>query len=184
MPDSFLTITTRFAILRWRHLPQQQWKDMPACDARCATWKTQVSKGLANILETTNFVSPEGSYHESLDYMRITWAALTLLAEFQRTTTGVDPAQSLLHVSQHRQHLSLQIASRWHAFARRRQRISHPRSAGHGGHRICGESLQRSLRRMAACVTVDFSQRQWVIPVLEFLWDDPRSHAARSCACH
>ena len=27
-----------------------------------------------------------------MDYMRITWASLVLLAELQRTTTGVDPA--------------------------------------------------------------------------------------------
>ena len=52
----------------------------------------QVAKCLANILETTNLVSPEGSYHESMDYMRITWSCLTLLAELQRTTTGIDPA--------------------------------------------------------------------------------------------
>src|SRR5207249_12164740 len=45
-----------------------------------------------NILETTNVVSPEGSYHESMDYMRITWASMVLIAELQRTTTGVDPA--------------------------------------------------------------------------------------------
>ena len=64
------------------------------CGTRCDTWRKQVSTGLENILETTNFVSPEGSYHESLDYMRITWSAMTLLAELQRTTTGVDPAQT------------------------------------------------------------------------------------------
>ena len=56
------------------------------------TWLEKVSKGLANILETTNVVSPDGSYHESMDYMRITWASLILVAELQRTTTGVDPA--------------------------------------------------------------------------------------------
>ena len=53
----------------------------------------KVPKGLTNILETTNVVSPDGSYHESMDYMRITWASLMLIAELQRTTTGVDPAQ-------------------------------------------------------------------------------------------
>ena len=62
------------------------------CNDRCSTWRAQVTKCLANVLETTNVVSPQGSYHESMDYMRITWASLTLLAELQRTTTGVDPA--------------------------------------------------------------------------------------------
>ena len=63
-----------------------------SCNNRCNSWRAQVAKCLANILETTNFVSPEGSYHESMDYLRITWASLILLAELQRTTTGVDPA--------------------------------------------------------------------------------------------
>src|SRR6266536_838949 len=55
-------------------------------------WREKVANSLANILDTTNVVSPDGSYHESMDYMRITWASLTMLAELQRTTTGVDPA--------------------------------------------------------------------------------------------
>jgi hypothetical protein len=62
------------------------------CNDSCSAWREKVSKCLANILETTKLVSPEGSYHESMDYMRITWACLTLLAELQRTTTGIDPA--------------------------------------------------------------------------------------------
>ena len=64
----------------------------PGCDERCGSWRDTIAKGLANILEVTNIVSPEGSYHESMDYMRITWASVVLLAELQRTTTGVDPA--------------------------------------------------------------------------------------------
>ena len=58
----------------------------------CKPWHEKIAKGLANILDTTNVVSPEGSYHESMDYMRITWASMVLLAELQRTTTGLDPA--------------------------------------------------------------------------------------------
>ena len=61
------------------------------CEA-CRPWHEKIATGLANILETTNVVSPEGSYHESMDYMRITWASMVLIAELQRTTTGVDPA--------------------------------------------------------------------------------------------
>jgi hypothetical protein len=63
-----------------------------ACDERRNAWRPKLAKGLANILETTELVTPDGSYHESLDYMRITWACLVLLAELQRTTSGVDPA--------------------------------------------------------------------------------------------
>ena len=62
------------------------------CASRCEAWLEKVTQCFANVLETTEFSTPEGSYHESMDYMRITWASLTLLAELQRTTTGIDPA--------------------------------------------------------------------------------------------
>ena len=65
----------------------------PSCGERCRQWRDKISACLANILDITQVVSPEGSYHESMDYMRITWASLVMLAELQRTTTGVDPAQ-------------------------------------------------------------------------------------------
>jgi len=142
------------------------------CDARCATWKTQVSEGLANVLETTNFVSPEGSYHESLDYMRITWAALTLLAELQRTTTGVDPAQSFpifRNISNTYLYKLLPDGT--------------PSREGDNEYPILdlqdtaviGYAVNRFKDSYSAWLLRNsgFFQRTWVIPVLEFLWDDP-----------
>jgi hypothetical protein len=64
----------------------------PSVEARAAPMRAQASRALDNILETTALVSPEGAYHESMDYMRITWAPLALMAELRRTTTGDDPA--------------------------------------------------------------------------------------------
>ena len=40
-------------------------------------------------------MDPEGGYHESMDYMRITWAPLALMAELRRTSTREDPARRL-----------------------------------------------------------------------------------------
>ena len=37
-------------------------------------------------------MNPDGGYHESTDYMRITWAPLAMMAEVRRTATGEDPA--------------------------------------------------------------------------------------------
>jgi hypothetical protein len=65
----------------------------PAVEARAAPLRAQAARALDNILETTALVNPEGGYHESTDYMRITWAPLALLAELRRTTTGDDPAR-------------------------------------------------------------------------------------------
>jgi hypothetical protein len=142
------------------------------CDARCTGWKAQVSKGLANILETTNFVGPEGSYHESLDYMRITWAALTLLAELQRTTTGVDPAQSFpifRNISNTYLYKLLPDGT--------------PSREGDNEYPILdlqdtaviGYTVNRFKDPYSAWLLRNsgFFQRKWVIPALEFLWDDP-----------
>ena len=50
-------------------------------------------RALDNVLETSGLVTPSGGYHESMDYMRITFAPLAMLAELRRTTTGDDPAR-------------------------------------------------------------------------------------------
>jgi hypothetical protein len=65
----------------------------PSVEARAAPMREQVRRALDNILETTDLVDPEGAYHESMDYMRITFAPLALMAELRRTTTGEDPAR-------------------------------------------------------------------------------------------
>jgi hypothetical protein len=65
----------------------------PSVEARAAPLRAQARRALDNILETTDLVDPEGGYHESMDYMRITFAPLALMAELRRTTTGEDPAR-------------------------------------------------------------------------------------------
>jgi hypothetical protein len=65
----------------------------PSVEARAAPLREKAARALDNILETTDLVNPEGGYHESMDYMRITWAPLALMAELRRTTTGDDPAR-------------------------------------------------------------------------------------------
>ena len=65
----------------------------PSVETRAAPMRAQARKALDNILETTDLVDPEGGYHESMDYMRITFAPLALMAELRRTTTGDDPAR-------------------------------------------------------------------------------------------
>lgn len=65
----------------------------PSVEARAAPLRERARRALDNILETTDLVNPEGGYHESMDYMRITFAPLALMAELRRTTTGEDPAR-------------------------------------------------------------------------------------------
>src|SRR5882724_3931258 len=66
----------------------------PSVADRCSDLRQRTQQAFDNILETTQLVTPEGSYHESMVYFRITLAPLALLAELQRTTTAVDPARS------------------------------------------------------------------------------------------
>jgi heparin/heparan-sulfate lyase len=64
----------------------------PSVEARAAPLREQAWRALDNVLEQTELVDPDGGYHESTDYMRITWAPLAMMAELRRTATGYDPA--------------------------------------------------------------------------------------------
>ena len=144
----------------------------PGCDSRCNTWRKQVSTGLGNILETTNFVSPEGSYHESLDYMRITWAALTLLAELQRTTTGVDPAQTF---SVFRNIGNTYLFKLLPDGTPSREGDNEYPVLDQQDTAVIGYMVNRFKDPYSAWLLrkSGFVPNKWVIPALEFLWDDP-----------
>jgi hypothetical protein len=144
----------------------------PGCGARCDTWRMQISRGLENILETTNFVDPQGSYHESLDYMRITWAALTLLAEMQRTATGVDPAQTF-SVFQNIGNTYLYKLLPDGTPSREGDNeypildLQDTAVIGYAVNRFKDPYCAWLLRKSG------FFADKWVIPALQFLWDDP-----------
>ncbi|MBS1851581.1 MAG: heparinase II/III family protein [Acidobacteria bacterium] len=144
----------------------------PGCGARCDTWRKQVSEGLENVLAASDFVSPEGSYHESLDYMRITWAALTLLAELQRTTTGVDPAQTF---SVFRNIGNTYLYKLMPNGTPSREGDNEYPILDHQDTAVVGYSVNRFKDPYSAWLLrkSGFFVSQWVVPVLEFLWDDP-----------
>jgi hypothetical protein len=64
----------------------------PSVESRARPLREHAWRALDNILEQTELVDPDGAYHESTDYMRITWAPLAMMAEIRRTATGQDPA--------------------------------------------------------------------------------------------
>jgi len=64
----------------------------PSVETRAAPLRERAWRAYDNILEQTALVNPDGAYHESTDYMRITWAPLAMMAEVRRTATGDDPA--------------------------------------------------------------------------------------------
>ena len=136
------------------------------------TWREKIEKGLENILRTTNVVSPDGSYHESMDYMRITWASMTMIAELQRTTTGVDPAyQFPVFRNMGTTYLYKLLPD------------GTPSREGDNEYPILdsrdtavvGYAVNRFKDPYSAWLLrkSGFFVRDWVLPVLEFLWDDP-----------
>jgi len=143
-----------------------------ACGERCNSWRPKLTKGFANILETTELVTPDGSYHESMDYMRITWACLVLLAELQRTTSGVDPAH---HYSVFRNIGNTYLYKLLPDGTPSREGDNEYPILDGRDTALLGYAVNRFKDPYAAWLLrkSGFFSKQWVIPVLEFLWDDP-----------
>jgi Heparinase II/III-like protein len=142
------------------------------CNNRCSSWRAQVEQCLANVLETTNVVSPEGSYHESMDYMRITWASLTLLAEIQRTKAGVDPAH---HYSVFRNIGNTYLYKLLPDGTPSREGDNEYPILDSRDTSVLGYTVNRFKDPYSAWLLRQsgFFPKQWTLPVLEFLWDDP-----------
>jgi hypothetical protein len=142
------------------------------CDQRCASGREKVAKSLANVLEISEIVSPQGSYHESLDYMRITWASLVLLAELQRTTTGVDPAH---HFSVFRNIGDTYLYKLLPDGTPSREGDNEYPVLDSRDTAVLGYAVNRFKDPYSAWLLrkSGFFAKQWVLPVLEFLWDDP-----------
>lgn len=145
----------------------------PECDAGCRSWRNTISSALANVLAITDLVSPEGSYHESLDYMRITWASLVLVAELQRTTTGIDPAQ---HFSVFRNIGDTYLYKLLPDGTPSREGDNEYPVLDNRDTAVLGYAVNRFKNPYSAWLLrkSGFFVREWVLPVLEFLWDDPQ----------
>jgi Heparinase II/III-like protein len=132
----------------------------------------KASRAFQNILQVSNMVSPAGSYHESMDYMRITYVPMAMLAELQRTTTGVDPA---LRFGTYRN-----IAD---TYLYKLMPDGTPSREGDNEYPILddrdtaalGYAINRFKNPYAAWILRDsgFAARAWALPVLDFLWNDP-----------
>jgi hypothetical protein len=142
------------------------------CANRCEAWREKVTQCFANILETTEFATPEGSYHESMDYMRITWASLTLLAELQRTTTGIDPAH---HYSMFRNIGNTYLYKLLPDGTPSREGDNEYPILDARDTSVIGYAVNRFKDPYGAWLLRNsgFFAKQWTLPVLEFLWNDP-----------
>jgi heparin/heparan-sulfate lyase len=141
-------------------------------DAKVDELKDKAGRAFQNILQVSDMVSPMGSYHESMDYMRITYVPMTMLAELQRTTTGIDPA---LRFGIYRS-----IAD---TYLYKLLPDGTPSLEGDNEYPILddrdtaalGYAVNRFKNPYAAWLLRDsgFAGRVWALPVLDFLWNDP-----------
>jgi hypothetical protein len=138
---------------------------------RCRALRQRTQRAFDNILETTQLVTPEGSYHESMDYFRITLAPLAMLAELQRTTTAIDPARRYTV-----------FASIGATYLYKLLPDGTPSREGDNEYPVLDERdtalLGYAVHRFKDpyCAWLlrssGFVPPHWVLPVLEFLWDD------------
>jgi hypothetical protein len=158
--------------LAFAAFPAAAVADYPSCADRCRAWHEKLSACLDNILDISEFVSPEGSYHESMDYMRITWASLVMLAELQRTTTGVDPAQ---HFSVFRNVGATYLYKLLPDGTPSREGDNEYPVLDNRDTALLGYAVNRFKDPYSAWLLREsgFVGEDWVVPVLQFLWDDP-----------
>ena len=144
----------------------------PGCDEVCRTWRDKVKACFDNVLDISQFATPDGSYHESMDYMRITWASLVLLAELQRTTTAVDPAR---HFSVFRNIGNTYLYKLMPDGTPSREGDNEYPVLDARDTALLGYAVNRFKDPYSAWLLREsgFFSKQWVLPVLQFLWDDP-----------
>jgi heparin/heparan-sulfate lyase len=141
-------------------------------EGRAAPLRAQAWRALDNVLEQTELVNPDGGYHESTDYMRITLAPLALMAEVRRTATGYDPA------------------TRWSVFrnmgptylykvlpdgSEARDDDNEYPHLDTRDNVVLGYAVHRFKDRHAAWLLEQrgWLPAEWANPVLQFLWKDP-----------
>jgi hypothetical protein len=144
-----------------------------ATEPRAAALRERAWRSLDNVLEVSQFVTPEGGYHESMDYQRITFLPMALLAELRRTTTGQDPARrytSYWHYEDTYLYKTLPDGTtsrrgdhEWPFFEAQDNDV-----LGYVINRFKDPYAAWMLRRSGWTSTA-----KWYIPILQFLWDDP-----------
>ena len=147
----------------------------PSVEALAAPMRERVRRALDNVLDSSDMVTPDGGYHESMDYMRITFAPLALLAEMRRTMTpgGEDPARrhpvfshmggdTYLYKVEPDGTTSRDDDNEW----------PHLQALDNV---VLAYAVHRFKDPYAAWIQREsgWVPKEWTIPVLQFLWSDP-----------
>jgi len=145
----------------------------PSVETRAAPMRERVRRSVENVLDSSDMVTPDGGYHESMDYMRITFAPLALLAEMRRTMGGGDPARShpvfshmggdtYLYKVEPDGTTSRDDDNEW----------PHLQALDNV---VLAYAIHRFKDPYAAWIQREsgWVPKEWTIPVLQFLWSDP-----------
>jgi hypothetical protein len=146
----------------------------PSTEVRAAPLRERARLSLDNVLDISQFITPEGGYHESMDYQRITFLPMALLAELRRTTSGDDPAR--------------RFTAYWHyGDTYLYKTLPDGTTSRRGDHEwpyflaqdndVLGYIVNRFKDPYAAWMLRKSgwpSTPDWYIPILKFLWDDPQ----------
>ncbi|MCA1620480.1 MAG: heparinase II/III-family protein [Acidobacteria bacterium] len=145
----------------------------PSVEAEAALLRERTRRVWEHILDLTDFITPDGGYHESMDYQRITYAPMALLAELDRTALNSDPA---LRYSVFRHYTATHLYKALPDGTTSRlgdNEFPYMRSQdnvvlGYAVHRFKDPYAAWMLRESGWPDTKD-----WLIPITKFLWDDP-----------
>ena len=141
-------------------------------DSRVEDLKDKCDHAFQNILQVSNLVSPKGSYHESMDYMRISYVPMAMLAELQRTTTGIDPA---MRFGTYRSFTATYLYKLLPDGTPSREGDNEYPILDDRDTAVLGYAVNRFKNPYAAWLLRDsgFAVKKWALPVLDFLWNDP-----------
>lgn len=145
----------------------------PSTEAKAAPLRDHVRKSFDNVLDVSQFITPKGGYHESMDYARITYLPMALLAELRRTTSHDDPARRF---TLYRHFIDTYLYKMLpDGTSSRRGDNEWPYFLAQDND-VLGYMVNRFKDPYAAWMLRESgwaSTKDWYIGILKFLWDDP-----------
>lgn len=145
----------------------------PSVEAEAAPLRERTRRAWEHILDLTDFITPDGGYHESMDYQRITYAPMALLAELDRTALNSDPA---LRYSVFRNYTATHLYKALPDGTTSRLGDNEFPYMRWQDNVVLGYAVHRFKDPYAAWVLRESGwpdTKDWLIPIAKFLWDDP-----------
>jgi len=145
----------------------------PSVESRAAPLRAHARAVLDHILDLTDFITPDGGYHESMDYQRITYAPLAMMAELLRTTENSDPSRrySVFH-----HYTDTYLYKVLPDGTTARDDDNEFPYLQWEDNIVMGYAINRFKDPYAAWMLRESgwpAQKNWRIPITQFLWDDP-----------